>query len=169
MSPDLGSVEDNSIAEEVDTFPVEKSNAHVHCHAAMCRFLPIIGMSSDLQHSLRLRLLFITSCTCTCARKCTCSQLCFWCNMWPKMQQDAVTRAHRPPSLHIHPSSLIIFASSTINLMDLLCFCSLVMKSIQSKTLHIYLLHTLFLISTSCSNVTTSVKKLFATHRFIGR
>lgn len=75
MSSDVMSEEENG-ADENDTLLLN-SNAHTHCHCAMCRLLPIIGMSYDLQRSLRLRPLFITSCyvytwVCLCVHSSVC-------------------------------------------------------------------------------------------------
>lgn len=75
-SSHLMSVEDNRVADEDNTcLPETNSNTHMQCHSVMCRLRPIIGMSSDLQCSLRLHRPCITSGMCTRICACLCGIL----------------------------------------------------------------------------------------------
>lgn len=139
-------MEDNRVADEDDTHPFLKETLMHTCTVILLCDSSSLLLECHLTCSLQLLPLFITSCmcmcACTCVCVCVCTQLCLWSNIpRSKMQKDAVTRAHRPPSLQIHPSCLIIFAKSTINLMDPLCFWSLVMKSLQSKVISLKLIY----------------------------
>lgn len=126
MSPYLRSVEDTSIGDEVDTLPVGQRDAYTciviqQCHTSF----PLLECRQTCSTASGYG---PYSSQAECVHKCSWSQLYLCFNMWPKIQEGSVTRTHRPPSLHIHPSSLIMFASSTMNFTDLLCFWSLAIK-----------------------------------------
>ena len=64
----------------------------MHMHCALREFLPIIVMSSDLQHSLRLSSLFIANCYLR-VSSCLCVLKRIGPALQPKIYKDAATLA----------------------------------------------------------------------------
>lgn len=130
MSSDLISAEDNRVADEDNTLAFLKETVMHTCSVILWCVASALLLECHLTYSAPSGY-FAYASPAKCARVCVCvcTRYAAWnatrCSGWRSST----------PSAQLHPSSLIIFAKSTINLMDLLCLWSLVMKTPQSKVI----------------------------------